>query len=93
MAAVLDHVTSGFHTAAGIAPAPPLLTLEPEFVAHAVMRALHRCRPPVRYVPSRRYRVLDTLLCHAPARTMTNPGLADDFTDLQASNSKQFKGI
>ncbi len=35
------------------------LTLRPEFVAQAVMGALHRRRPPVRYVPSWRYRVLE----------------------------------
>ncbi|WP_344077917.1 hypothetical protein [Streptomyces crystallinus] len=63
MAAVLGHVDGDFHAAAGIAPSPPLLTPEPEFVA-----------------PSWRYRMLDKLLRHAPAHTMTIPGLPDDFT-------------
>ncbi|MFB6985565.1 SDR family NAD(P)-dependent oxidoreductase [Streptomyces sp. NPDC056304] len=92
MAAVLGHVDSNFHAAAGIVPSPPLLTLKPEFVAHAVVRALHRRRPPVRYVPSWRYRVLDTLLHHAPARTMTIPGLADDFTTSRFGNSEFPRG-
>ncbi|MGW6203691.1 SDR family NAD(P)-dependent oxidoreductase [Streptomyces sp. NPDC055089] len=80
MVAVLGHVDSDFHAAAGIKPSPPRLTLEPEFVAQSVMQALFRRRPPVRYVPSWRYRVLDSLLRHSPARVMTIPGLADDFT-------------
>ncbi len=79
-ALVLGHTVSRFHEVAGIAASPPLLTLPSPYVAQRAVRAIHRRRPPITYVPSLRYKLLTALVRHLPRPIVALPGLADDFT-------------
>ncbi|MCX4907707.1 SDR family oxidoreductase [Streptomyces sp. NBC_00878] len=81
-ALVLGHTVSRFHEVAGIAPSPRLLTLPSSYVAQRAVRAIHRRRPPIAYVPSLRYKLLAGLVRHLPRPLVALPALADDFTAL-----------
>lgn len=77
---VLGHTVSDFHDRAGIPPSPRALTLPARFVADRAVRAIHRRRPPVVHVPGLRYKVLNSLLAHAPGVLARIPGLVTDLT-------------
>ena len=79
-ALVLGHVDTQFHARAKLPPSPALLTLHAPWVAERAVRVLLRRRPPVRYVPAARYRVLEWALYHLPHRLMVLPYLADDLS-------------
>ncbi|UQA91990.1 SDR family NAD(P)-dependent oxidoreductase [Streptomyces halobius] len=77
---VLGHTVSEFHKRAGIPPSPRVITLPARFIANAAVRAIHRPSPPVTYVPSIRYKFLNSLVKYAPQVLTMAPGLVTDFT-------------
>lgn len=80
---VLGHAVSEFHEKAGLPPSPRMLTLPTRFVADTAVRAIHRRRPPITYIPGVRYKVLNFLLAHVPGGLTRIPGLVTDLSTVE----------